>query len=106
MDSSRPTVDHATYIRERLRTYSKGLMLALRAADATKSGTLTVPQFQLVLRNFDIDEVPDRCVSTSSLAIFTCSNSHAFPFQRRRKGQHRNCLTLTEFLVCAGTCRR
>ena len=70
MDSSRPTVDHATYIRERLRTYSKGLMLALRAADTTKSGTLTVPQFQLVLRNFDIDEVPDRCVSTSLLVIF------------------------------------
>ena len=84
MDSSRPTVDHATYIRERLRTYSKGLMLALRAADTTKSGTLTVPQFQLVLRNFDIDEVPDRYVSTSSFYMILHSVTHFLSKKKER----------------------
>ena len=84
MDSSRPTVDHATYIRERLRTYSKGLMLALRAADTTKSGTLTVPQFQLVLRNFDIDEVPDRCVLHVFVDDIHMFDSHAF-FSKKKE---------------------
>ena len=60
------------YIRERLRSHSRGLRLSLQAADRSAgpaiekgevTGLLPVLEFKRVLASYDIDVVPDRDLS-------------------------------------------